>query len=87
MPEYLYKCPNDHSKEVLHRMLYSTGIVCDCGEAMHRVPQAVGVVWGGLPPHKEHNIGPAAREVLDNFDENREKYIAKQEKRGKYINE
>lgn len=87
MPTYVYKCPEGHGKEVLHRMEYSTGIVCDCGELMHRVPQMPGVVWGGLPPHKEHNIGPAARNVLDNFDANREAYIAKQEARGKYINE
>ncbi len=87
MPTYVYKCPESHYKEVLHRMLYSTGIVCDCGEAMSRVPQVPSVVWGGLPPHKEHNIGPAAREVLDNYDANRAAHIAKQEARGKYLNE
>lgn len=88
MPEYVYKCPQKHYKEVLHRMLYSTAIMCDdCGEEMHRVPQMPGVVWGGLPPHKEHYIGPAARDLIDNYDANREAYIAKQEKRGKYINE
>ena len=87
MPTYIYKCPGGHSKEVLHRMLYSTGIVCDCGEPMHRVPQAPGIVWGGLPPHAERDIGPAARDLIDNYDANREAYIAKQEARGKYLNE
>jgi len=48
---------------------------------MHRVPQMPGVVWGGLPPHKEHYIGPAAREFLDTFDERKEQYIAKKEAR------
>lgn len=67
-------------------MRYDENIICDeCGETMKRVPQAVGVVWGGLPPHEEHMIGPAARELLDNKEANREEYIAKQEARGKYI--
>lgn len=82
MPQYVYKCPQAHYKEVLHRMAYSTGIVCECGEMMHRVPQMPAVVWGGLPPHKEHYRGRAAREFLDGFDERKDQYIAKKEARG-----
>lgn len=86
MPTYVYKCPDAHYKEVLHRMLYSTSVLCDeCNLEMHKVPQAVGVVWGGLPPHQEHMIGPAAHDLLDNKERNRESLIAKQEARGKYI--
>jgi len=88
MPTYVYKCRADgYVKEVLHRIGYSTGVTCDCGELMHRVPQAPLVNWGGLPPHREHEVGPAARDLIDNYDRNREAYIAKQEQRGKYLRE
>lgn len=87
MPEYVYKCDDGHFKDVLHRMLYSTSILCDCGLEMRRVPQMPAVTWGGLPPHRTDEIGPAARDLLDNAEANREAFIAKQEKRGKYLNE
>lgn len=35
---------------------------------MHRVPQLVGVNWGGLPPHLEHTRGAGIRRMIDAED-------------------
>ncbi|HEY5989583.1 MAG TPA: hypothetical protein VIV12_24865, partial [Streptosporangiaceae bacterium] len=47
MPDYLYRDAAGHEREVRHRMLYTTGIVCACGAPMHRVPYAPRVNWNG----------------------------------------
>ena len=83
MPEYVYKDTNGHVVTTYHPMSFEGVVTCtECLEAMWRVPQAVGVVWGGLPPHEEHHIGPAARWVIDNVEQNKEKLQAKKEARG-----
>lgn len=47
MPTYLYRDARGHAREMEHRMLYSTGIVCECGAPMWRVPQIPMVNWQG----------------------------------------
>lgn len=52
MPEYTYMDKNGHTKKIIHRMLYSTGIACEiCGAGMWRKPPTrVAVNWNGLAP-------------------------------------
>lgn len=47
VPEYLYRDAAGHERPLVHRMLYSTGVVCDCGRAMHRVPRSPRINWNG----------------------------------------
>jgi len=52
MPLYEYGDARGHRREVVHRMLYGTAIVCECGLTMRRIPQAPAVNWGGLAPDR-----------------------------------
>ena len=80
---YVYKCGNcQQSREVQHRAIDDPVIVCaDDGGVMRRVIQLVRVNWDGLPPHMEHEIGPAAHDLINNADRNRDLYQAKKELR------
>jgi len=71
MPEYLYKCENEHLEDVVHPMLWSTGVVCAvCDNLMWRVPQAVSVTWGGLAP-SDGDLAPEIQQHLSTLDEQR----------------
>ena len=80
MPEYLYRCPERHESEVTHRMLYSTGIVCECGLSMRRVIQASRINWngnkavGGTSPVVQTMIDEAPRK-RDEFAERKAKHV------------
>jgi len=50
---------------------------------MHRVPQAVMVNWGGLPPHLEHLHHPEVKAMIENEQQNRYEYIAHKEEHQK----
>jgi len=40
MPEYLYRCPNNHRKEITHGIKEDPLVICrKCGDVMRRVPQ------------------------------------------------
>ena len=47
MPEYLYRCPDRHERDMVHRMAYGTAVVCECGMLMHRAIQPVRINWNG----------------------------------------
>lgn len=53
MPEYKYRCEDDHRQSIIERMLYSTARLCvSCGTIMQRIPWAIQVNWGGDLPSK-----------------------------------
>ena len=80
MPDYLYSC-GEHRQRERHRMLYSTAVLCgECGNEMHRVPQAFAVTWGGLPPSSGERH-PDVQAAIDNVDERRERVEQKWRKR------
>lgn len=68
---YVYRCSQGRNKVVEHRMLYSTGVICEeCGETMWRVPQPVMVNWGGLRPSQGFITGEI-KDHIDHQEENR----------------
>jgi hypothetical protein len=73
MPEYLYLCPSGHVKSLTHRMMYTTGVICDCGAAMVRKPQTFLVSWGGLKP-SDGDLSPVARDMIENRSRRRDEY-------------
>lgn len=84
MATYAYKCDAcGQLKDVSHGMTETPRIECDvCAQTMRKtISDGVCVVWGGLPPHEQHLVGPAARDLIDNFDQNRDAYLAKKELR------
>ena len=85
MPSYTYRCDScDRTTAVTHGMEQRPSVACDvCAQTMRKTIGAVAVVWGGLPPHAEHQIGPAARDLLDENAHQRrvEAHIAKKEAR------
>ena len=72
MPNYTYKCHNKHEWTRTERMLYSSGVVCDCGSEAWRVPTCTRINWNGPKPSKGE-IGPSIKSLIDNQDENRDK--------------
>lgn len=51
MGAYLYKCRLcGRERYEVHAMSCTIAPICDCGGKMHKKPQVVSVVWGGLPP-------------------------------------
>jgi hypothetical protein len=75
MPEYTYLDVNGHKRNVIHRMLYSTGIFCECGEEMWRVPpNRVAVNWGGLSPSEAEEQPPHIKELYNDVERKREDY-------------
>lgn len=78
MPTYIYS-DGKHRQEVTHRMLYSTGVLCDvCGAEMHRVPQPVAVVWGQNPPSKG-GLNPLVEELIRTKPQRRERFARMKE--------
>lgn len=76
MPNYEY-VDEEHSQTVTHSMSDNPVIICpSCGAEMHRKPQLVRVNWQGLPPHKAHLRSPAVQSMINNADENRERFEA-----------
>ena len=70
MPEYLYRCKNCRAeRDRVERMLWGTAIVCECGTVMHRVPQPLGVNWGGKWTCEMH---PNSNFVIDGAEQRRE---------------
>ena len=85
MPQYRYKCREGHEQTVTHSMVAEPIVLCgECGAVMWRVPQAPLIVWNGLPPHMEHYIGPAAKELNNPNEQARlqDVYAAKKAARG-----
>lgn len=77
MPSYIYGCEEKHRQEEWHGMSEEPVIICvKCGRKMHRVPQAFGVNWNGLPPHLEHTRHPNIQNFIDTADQRRDKYLA-----------
>ena len=72
MPEYLYRDGVGHVRRVVHRMLYQTAVLCDCGAQMHRVPQVPGVNWNGN--RATHQRSQAVQDLLDTAPERRDKF-------------
>lgn len=84
--KYFYKCNRcDQYTEVTHGMTEDPVVMCEpCNQKMRRaIKNAPHVVWGGLPPHREDEIGPAARNLLDDYAHNErlERHLANKEKR------
>lgn len=77
MPVYVYADSAGHQREVAHRMLYTTGVVCACGLAMHRVPQAALINWNGN--RAVGGTGPAVLDRLRNQDRYRDEYRRKKD--------
>jgi hypothetical protein len=76
MPSYVYKCENGHTQDVIHRMLYTTGIVCVvCDARQWRVPQPITVTWGGLAP-SGGNISPQVEAHINGADRARAEFEA-----------
>lgn len=63
--QYRYKCDKcNRERDEAHAVTANPPIICKCGALMRRKIGAVRVNWNGLPPHREHEIGPAARQLL-----------------------
>ena len=76
MPVYVY-VDSKHDLTTAHGMTENPEIICpECGQRMHRKPQAVSVNWGGLPPHQSHLRSPAVQSMIDNADQRRETFEA-----------
>lgn len=64
MPEYRYRCEDDHRQNIIERMLYSTARFCaSCGTIMKRIPWATQVNWGGNLPSNPRP--PVVEKFLD----------------------
>jgi hypothetical protein len=75
MAEYVYTDANNHIETIMHRMLYTTAIICaTCGLLMWRVPQSFLVNWGGIRP-SQGELAPAIKEYIKRVPENRDKQI------------
>jgi predicted nucleic acid-binding Zn ribbon protein len=77
MPQYLYKCKQNHLLTLAHSISECDQIVT-CprdGTTMHRVPLAVAVNWNGLPPHLEGTRSPAVQEFINNAPERQAQYL------------
>ena len=77
MPDYVYSCGR-HQQTERHGMMDDPAIRCSrCGAKMHRVPQAVAVVWNGNPP----SVGthPLVEKLNDTYDQRRYEFAAKKE--------
>lgn len=84
MPAYDYRC--DSCEETVtrhHSMFEGVPVLCpDCGRKMRKLITTMPRVnWNGLPPHRDQGHGPAAQELLQNVDRNRDAYLAKKEAR------
>jgi hypothetical protein len=78
MPRYLYADAHGHRRELSHRMLYTTGIVCfECGDAMHRVPQAPRINWNGN--RAGYEPAPAVQELINTAPERKDKFLEMKE--------
>jgi hypothetical protein len=79
MPNYTYT-DGMHTTTVTHRMLWSTAVVCaTCGADMWRKPQAVTVLWGGMPP-SGGELSLEIKQHMNNVDESRDKFSEEHEK-------
>jgi putative FmdB family regulatory protein len=80
MPSYVYRCANcSDQKEVSHGMFSGIPIMCDtCGSRMHKVPQAVGVNWGGPSP-SAGGKHPLVEELNATESRRRDEFAAKKE--------
>lgn len=46
MPTYVYRCPEDHRKEITHGIKEDPVITCEiCGAIMRRVPQVFRIAF------------------------------------------
>ena len=72
MPTYLYRCPQEHEREIVHRMLYSTGVVCECGAGMRRVIQPSRINWQGNRAGQE--CSPAVQALIDSRPQRLDKF-------------
>ncbi|KPJ89946.1 MAG: hypothetical protein AMJ53_15260 [Gammaproteobacteria bacterium SG8_11] len=71
MPEYLYTDAEGHQVTKRHRMLYTTGIICDdCGGPMWRKPQPVAINWGGLAP-SQGELAPELQRLTNESERQR----------------
>ena len=76
MPEYTYVCLNGHYETITEPMLFDGEHLCGiCDAEMWRKPQAVNVVWNGLPPHREGERGHELSQHLRDVDKNRDNYL------------
>ncbi len=75
MPLYIYRDENGHEREMVHRMLYGTAVVCECGATMHRVPQLHPINWGAF----RAELHPRIKGLIDHAEENRDKYRKEKE--------
>ena len=78
MGVYVYHCSEGHAREMKHRMLYGTGIICRCGEAMWRVPQITATNWGGLRP-SQGGLHPNIKGLIDSAPKRRDRLAARHE--------
>ena len=81
MPYYTYLDENKHERIEYHPYGTNPLTTCpDCGEVMWRKPTAPRINWNGLKP-SQGEFSPAVRNLVNNEQENREKY---QEKKADY---
>lgn len=52
-----------------------------CHREMHRVPQAVAVNWGGLPPHLTDRRSPELQQFIQDAPERQAKYLDTERKK------
>lgn len=73
MPQYLYRCPNNHVINVTHGMMETVQPFCpSCGEAMTKKPQVPTVLWSRfIEP------SPAVKHHLDNLEAYKERNAQK----------
>lgn len=81
MPTYVYKCGRCGLRcEMSHRMLYTTGIMCDeDGGEMHRVPQILAVNWDGPKP-SAGGMNPIIADHIANVDRSRDEFAEEHER-------
>jgi len=80
MPEYVYKCPEEHTTSVTHPMLFGGVVTCtECYAQMWRVPQTPNVNWNGQPPSRAGEMSPEVKDAIYNQDRRRDEYQANKE--------
>jgi len=76
MPDYVYKCPQcQATRDISHRMLYTTGILCLVdSRPMYRIPQLIRVNWDGPAP-SQWEMSPSVKQHVANADRDRGEYL------------
>lgn len=84
MPKYIYGDANGHRKElaISYEAVDKAIVFCElCDAVMHRVPQAVAVNWGGLPPHEADRRPKVLKDFINSAPERRAKYLDTERKK------